>query len=242
MLHKQEAEQVHMAIDTRKHLLAVQVTPAIGQERAQVRSLTQDVPHATGEAIKIAFVDQGYTGQEPAQAAKDDGIPLHVTTRQEAKQERRFLATAPLGLSSTAWDGSVVSDGCYATTCNLGWLARRCLQDTHAGKCSNALSTVITRSRKDLSEAPVSFQPTTDNRNNLHQAQCWFVSKSMAEVPDRGAYQGFMWGTDDFSSKDPSSPSILSGQGMDPHTCGATENRRNAGTPSKALMSRCRRP
>lgn len=28
---------------------------------------------------------------------------------------------------------------------------------------------------------------SADNRDNLHQAQCWFVSKSMAEASDRSA-------------------------------------------------------
>lgn len=27
---------------------------------------------------------------------------------------------------------------------------------------------------------------SADNRDNLHRAQCWFVSKSMAEAPGRG--------------------------------------------------------
>ncbi|PPT90856.1 transposase, partial [Xanthomonas arboricola] len=78
--------KVHMAVDTLGHLLAVQVTPANEQERAQVRSLAKEVQHVTGETVKIAFVDQGYTGEEPAQAAKEEGIELHVIKLQEAKK------------------------------------------------------------------------------------------------------------------------------------------------------------
>ncbi|WP_258535361.1 transposase, partial [Xanthomonas oryzae] len=46
----------------------------------------QEVQHVTGETVKIAFVDQGYTGEEPAQAAKEEGIELHVIKLQEAKK------------------------------------------------------------------------------------------------------------------------------------------------------------
>ncbi|MCC8554486.1 IS5 family transposase [Xanthomonas hortorum] len=83
---RKKGSKVHMAVDTLGHLLAVQVTPANEQERAQVRSLAQEVQHVTGETVKIAFVDQGHTGEEPAQAAKEEGIELHVIKLQEAKK------------------------------------------------------------------------------------------------------------------------------------------------------------
>lgn len=60
---RKKGSKVHMAVDTPGHLPAVQVTPADEQERAQVRSLAQDVRHVTGQTVKLAFVDQGYTGQ-----------------------------------------------------------------------------------------------------------------------------------------------------------------------------------
>jgi transposase len=75
-----------MAVDTLGHLLALRVTPANEQERAQVRELAQDVQRATGETVKVAFVDQGYTGQEPAQAAQAEGIDLQVIKLPEAKK------------------------------------------------------------------------------------------------------------------------------------------------------------
>ncbi len=81
-----KGSKVHMAVDTLGHLLAVQVTPANEQERAQVRSLAQEVQHVTGETVKVAFVDQGYTGQAPAEAAQAEGIELHVVKLPEAKK------------------------------------------------------------------------------------------------------------------------------------------------------------
>jgi len=99
---RKKGSKVHMAVDTLGHLLAVQVTPANEQERAQVRSLDQEVQHVTGETVKIAFVDQGYTGEEPAQAAKEEGIELHVIKLQETKKgfvllQRRWVVERSFG-------------------------------------------------------------------------------------------------------------------------------------------------
>ncbi|MGF6735753.1 transposase [Paraburkholderia youngii] len=41
---------------------------------------------ATGQTVKVAFADQGYTGEEPAQAALDEGIELQVIKLPEAKK------------------------------------------------------------------------------------------------------------------------------------------------------------
>lgn len=51
-----------------------------------MRALAQKVQHVTGGTVKPAFVDQGYTGQEPAQAAQEEGIELHVMKLQEARR------------------------------------------------------------------------------------------------------------------------------------------------------------
>ena len=57
---------MHMAVDTLGQLLAVHVTPANEQERAQMAELTRQVQQATGETVKVAFADQkGYTVKNP---------------------------------------------------------------------------------------------------------------------------------------------------------------------------------
>ncbi|MFD2405202.1 IS5 family transposase [Azorhizophilus paspali] len=83
---RKKGSKVHMAVDTLGHLLAVHVTPANEQERAQVRSLARQVQQATGQTVKLAFVDQGYTGHDPAQAAQEEGIQPHVVKLSEAKK------------------------------------------------------------------------------------------------------------------------------------------------------------
>lgn len=75
-----------MAVDTLGHLLALHVTPANEQDRAQVGELARQVQEVTGNSVEVAFVDQGYTGDEPAQAAQDQGLQLFVVKLPEAKK------------------------------------------------------------------------------------------------------------------------------------------------------------
>lgn len=49
-------------------------------------ALARQIQHATGQAVKVAFADQGYTGEEPAEAARDEGVELHVIKLPEAKK------------------------------------------------------------------------------------------------------------------------------------------------------------
>src|SRR5438270_2907579 len=75
---RRKGSKVHLAVDTLGHLLALRVTPANEQDRAQVGELAQAVQEVTGHHVELAFVDQGYTGDEPAQAAQEQGIRLDV--------------------------------------------------------------------------------------------------------------------------------------------------------------------
>jgi len=75
---RRKGSKTHMAVDTLGHLLALYVTAADEQDRAQVTHLAQAVQEATGQTVEVAFVDQGYTGAEAEQAAADAGIHLEV--------------------------------------------------------------------------------------------------------------------------------------------------------------------
>lgn len=83
---RKKGSKVHMAVDTLGHLLALHVTPADEQERAQVEELAKAVQEATDGHVELAWVDQGYTGEEPAQAAQEHGITLEVVKLPEAKR------------------------------------------------------------------------------------------------------------------------------------------------------------
>jgi len=83
---RRKGSKLHAAVDTLGHLLALVVTPADAQDRAQVAALAAAVQEATGETVQLAYVDQGYTGEEPAAAAEHHGIELEVVKLPEAKR------------------------------------------------------------------------------------------------------------------------------------------------------------
>jgi transposase len=102
---RRKGSKVHMAVDTLGHLLALLVTPANEQERAQVAELTAAVQEATGDTVKIAFVDQGYTGEQPAADAAAHGIRLEVVKLPTAKRgfvllPRRWVVERSFGWMS----------------------------------------------------------------------------------------------------------------------------------------------
>jgi transposase len=86
---RRKGSKVHAAVDTLGHLLALHVTSANEQDRAQVGVLAEAVQQITGEHVELAYVDQGYTGENAAQAAQRHGIQLEVIKHTEAK--RGFL-------------------------------------------------------------------------------------------------------------------------------------------------------
>jgi transposase len=83
---KKKGSKVHMAVDTLGHLLALMVTAANEQERAQVAELTAKLQEVTGGTVEVAFVDQGYTGKTPANEAQANKIELIVVKHTEAKR------------------------------------------------------------------------------------------------------------------------------------------------------------
>jgi transposase len=83
---RRKGNKVHLAVDTLGHLLALSVTAADEQDRAQVAELAQRVQAETGESVEIAFVDQGYTGENAADAAAEHGIKLEVVKLPAAKR------------------------------------------------------------------------------------------------------------------------------------------------------------
>jgi transposase len=104
--HKRKnGTKVHAAVDTLGELLALVVTPADEQDRAQVAEVAAAVQAATGEAVQLAYVDQGYTGETPRQAAAEHGIALEVVKLPEAKRgfvllPRRWVVERDFGWMS----------------------------------------------------------------------------------------------------------------------------------------------
>lgn len=100
---RKRGSKVHMAVDTLGHLLALHVTPADTGDREEVGRLAEAVQDVTGESVTLAYVDQGYTGDQPAAAAATQGITLHVVRLPEAKRGFVLLPRRWVVERSFAW-------------------------------------------------------------------------------------------------------------------------------------------
>ncbi|HEX6184206.1 MAG TPA: IS5 family transposase [Pyrinomonadaceae bacterium] len=100
---RRKGSKTHIAVDTLGHLLALIVTPADEQDRAQVAELARRVQDATGESVELAFVDQGYTGEAAAEAATAHGLRLEVVKLPEAKRGFVLLPRRWVVERSFAW-------------------------------------------------------------------------------------------------------------------------------------------
>jgi len=103
---RRKGSEAHRAVDTLGQFLALHVTPANEQDRAQVATLAAAVHAATGEHIELAYVGQGYTGDRPAAAAAEQGIAPEVVTLDAVKR------------------GFVLLPRRWVVERSFGWLAR----------------------------------------------------------------------------------------------------------------------
>ena len=100
---RRKGSKTHIAVDTLGHLLALIVTPADEQDRAQVARLAAAVQEATGGSVELAFVDQGYTGEAAAASAAAHGMRLEVVKLPEAKRGFVLLPRRWVVERSFAW-------------------------------------------------------------------------------------------------------------------------------------------
>ena len=125
---KRKGSKVHIAVDTLGHLLALKVTPANEQDRAQVGALSAAVQEATGENVETAFVDQGYTGEKPAEEAATHGVRLEVVKLAEAKRgfvllPRRWVVERSFGWAARFRRLARDYERLAPTLAGLNWLA-----------------------------------------------------------------------------------------------------------------------
>jgi transposase len=100
---RRKGSKVHIAVDTLGHLLALRVTAASEGDREQVGALAEQVQQVTGSTVEIAYVDQGYTGPNAAQAAQQHGIRLEVVKHPMAKRGFVLLPRRWVVERSFAW-------------------------------------------------------------------------------------------------------------------------------------------
>ncbi len=100
---RKRGSKVHLAVDTLGHLLALHVTSANEQDREQVEQLAAQVQDVTGQSVELAYVDQGYTGEQPAEDAAQHGIQLEVIKLPQAKKGFVLLPRRWVVERSFAW-------------------------------------------------------------------------------------------------------------------------------------------
>lgn len=123
---RRKGSKVHIAVDTLGHLLAVKVTAANEQERAQVGELAAQIQQATGDNVELAYVDQGYTGE--AAARQGHGIRLEVVKLSEAKKgfvllPRRWVVERSFGWAARFKHLSRDYERLASTLTGMHWLA-----------------------------------------------------------------------------------------------------------------------
>jgi hypothetical protein len=69
---------VHITVDMLGYSLTVKVPPANQPERAQVKELTAQAQEVPQHSVKLAYVGQGYIGDQPERDAKQSGPELVV--------------------------------------------------------------------------------------------------------------------------------------------------------------------
>ena len=129
---RKKGSKVHIAVDTLGHLLALVVTPANEQERAQADALAQQVQEVTEQRVELVYVAQGYTGKPAAEAATAPGIQLEVVKLAEAKRGFVLLPRRWVVERSFAWLARFRRlargyERLPGTLAGLHWLAFACL-------------------------------------------------------------------------------------------------------------------
>lgn len=129
---RRKGAKVHAAVDTLGHLLALHVTPANEQDRAQVKRLARAVQKLTGKSVELAYVDQGYTGETAHQAAQTQGIELAVVKHTEVKRgfvllPRRWVVERSFGWAARFRRLARDYERLAQTLAGLHYLAFACL-------------------------------------------------------------------------------------------------------------------
>jgi transposase len=102
---RKKGSKVHIAVDTLGHLLALKVTAASEQERAQVAELAARLQEVTGGTVEVALVDQGYTVEAAADQANASGIRLEVVRHTGAEKGFVLLPRRWVVERTFAWLG-----------------------------------------------------------------------------------------------------------------------------------------
>ena len=193
---RRQGSELRMAVETLGHLLALHVTPANADDRAQVEHLakvdrlSKAVQAATDDNVEVAFVDQGYIGQTPATAARRHGIELEVVKLPEAKRGFVLLPRRWVVERSFAW--ATRFRGSSKTTSDMParWQTRTSLPSSASSSKRQLYSLLVHNSVWKLDTLS---QPAADLRRIDRSARCpsecaW--RRRALHRPDEGARRG----------------------------------------------------
>lgn len=129
---RRKGAKVHAVVDTLGHLLALRVTAANEQDRAQVGALAAEVQATSGDHVELAYVDQGYTAATPAQDAAAHGLKLEVVKLDQAKRgfvllPRRWVVERSFGWAARFRRLARDYERLASSLAGLHWVAFVCL-------------------------------------------------------------------------------------------------------------------
>lgn len=101
--------------------------------------MAKAIQAAADQSVTIAFLDQGYTGEKPAQAASEHGIQLEVVKLPEAKRGfvlllRRWVVERSFGWATRFRRLVKDYERCASTLADLHVVAFVCIMLKQAAK------------------------------------------------------------------------------------------------------------
>ena len=108
---RRKGSKVHMAVDTLGHLLALHVTPADEQDRAQVAMLAEAVQEVTGESVELALRRPGLHRRRPGRGCRELRDPPGGREAARGQEGVRPAAATLGGGAFVRLDGAISPSG-----------------------------------------------------------------------------------------------------------------------------------
>jgi transposase len=111
---RKKGSKLHMAVDTLGHLLALHVTPANADDRAEIGRMAKAIRDATDQSVEIAYVDQGTRAKSPPRRLASTASNSRSSSCPRPSTALSYCRDA--GSSSARLLGPPASEGSSETT------------------------------------------------------------------------------------------------------------------------------
>ena len=166
---RKKGSKVHAAVDTLGHLLALHVTPADEQDRAEVETLACAIQQAIGENVDLAYVDQGYSGEEPAEN-RDRGEGSCARSGEAWRCAPPRSSRLDASSEGSTWPRRIVDAAGYSRLKHWRIHAEEGLARCEVAVWLGEDDLVIEYGGDTLSRYDVSFSPGASKLRILHQS------------------------------------------------------------------------